>query len=232
MFAWMARWYQRRIINVNVNIIVAGILALGVTAGAMHHFVDYGLHFKLAKLIGLPDRANAVISVVTFLIDLIADLAVYYVLHWLANHMPRKAGRILDQLNPAYAHLSFVQDATLVQVERMALSPVFYVVALGGQYVLHVQMHMKVGVATVLSFGGAIIITRCMHTIWMLYRERQALHRLKTAAACGCGDQSGACDGSKAPATPSAEASANGTASGQGAGASQDEPRTHAGTRS
>lgn len=178
--AWFARCYAKRVVNVNINIIVAGLLAMGVTVAFMHTFVNFGWDLDLAKLLHLPH--DTIIGGTTFLVDLIADLAVYYVLHWLANHMPRKAGKILDQLNPAYAHLSFVQDATLVQVERMALSPVFYVIALGGQYVLR-QQGLKIGPATALSFAAAIAITRCLHTIWMLYQERRALHRLKTRAA-------------------------------------------------
>lgn len=237
MFAWIARWYAKRIINVNCNIIVAGVLAMAVTVAFMHYFVDFGLDQKTARLTHLPH--DAVIGGVTFLVDLIADLAVYYVLHWLANHMPRRAGKILDQLNPAYAHLSFMQDATLVQVERMALSPVFYVVALGGQYVLHRHMQFNIRASTSLAFGAAIVLTRCMHTLWMLYRERRAMVRLRTAAAANApakaGDGSLVASDAGAREEPASIGAGEGTSDGNGEnGAGEAEgsmPRPTATTR-
>src|SRR5262245_26294593 len=113
----LLRWYQRRIVNVNVNIIAAGILALGITVGVMHT-LDRTFHFG----------NKAVISGLTFVVDLIADVAVYYLLHWVANHMPRQTERII---NPAYADMSFLKDASLVQFERALLSPLLYIIALG-----------------------------------------------------------------------------------------------------
>ncbi|HLP83103.1 MAG TPA: hypothetical protein VK157_02035, partial [Phycisphaerales bacterium] len=86
---WLARLYSRRIVNVNVNIIAAGLLALVVTAVFMHYFVDWQWHEVIARWTTL--NSKVVITATTFLVDLIADLAVYYVLHWYANHAP---GRI------------------------------------------------------------------------------------------------------------------------------------------
>src|SRR4051812_13830271 len=101
---WLARFYDRRIVNVNVNIVVAGLAAMGLTVFAMHVADNLGW---LAKLEGLLPNIKGhlvghdfeihsqklIISAITFLVDLIADVMVYFGLHWLANHMPRKTPR-------------------------------------------------------------------------------------------------------------------------------------------
>ncbi len=173
---WFMRWYGRRIVNVNVNILVAGALALAITVGVMHLFQEYGLdwriHDELAQKLGSrwTLKQTAIISAVTFVVDLIADVAVYYLLHWLANHLPRKLPRIIE---PAYANLSFMKDATIVQAQRAILSPLLYVIALGLQwYMLHHDS--SVGVATAVGFGVGIVTTRILHTTWMLWVERRA----------------------------------------------------------
>src|SRR5438045_8923247 len=100
---FLARLYRRRIINVNVNIVTAGLMAMGVTVGVMHLADRTGLlsllqgrvpdiHFwifgRSVRLLG----EKLVISGMTFFVDVISDILVYYGLHWLANHLPRKLG--------------------------------------------------------------------------------------------------------------------------------------------
>lgn len=156
----LLEWYDRRIVNVNVNIVAAGLLALIPTTIAAHaarHWLDI--------------TNSAAITVVTFIADAVADVAVYYALHWLANHMPRSTPRLVR--SAAYGGMSFVKDATLVQFERACLSPLLYVIALGGQWLL---MHRGVSVAwaTVIGFASAIALTRVLHTIWMYRAELRA----------------------------------------------------------
>lgn len=189
--SWCVRCYRRRIVNVNVNIIIAGVLAMLLTVVAMKGLEHVNIPEKIAELLGMPWAmgkfhwdVKAVISILTTAIDLIADVAVYYVLHWLANHMPRKAdklGHLLDELNPGYAHLTFVQDASMVQVERLALSPVFYVIALGGQQAL---LHGGFGMATSIAipFTTAIVVTRFLHTVWMYFQQRRNIAKIKAGA--------------------------------------------------
>lgn len=188
---WCVRCYRRRIVNVNVNIIVAGLLAMGVTVAAMKGLEQFDASGRLARLLRMPWKVGpfhwddkAVIGALTAVIDLIADLAVYYVLHWLANHLPRKAnklGHLLDEINPGYAHLTFVQDATMVQMERLALSPLFYILALGGQ---HLMLHADFGVgrATAASFTLAILTTRCLHTLWMYLQQKRQVAKIRAGA--------------------------------------------------
>lgn len=189
---WCVRCYRRRIVNVNVNIIVAGLLAMGVTVAAMKGLEHIDVPAKLAKLVRMPWELGpftwtekTVISILTLVIDLVADVLVYYVLHWLANHVPKKAakiGHIIDDLNPAYAHLTFVQDATMVQVERLVLSPLFYIIAMGGQQMILHADHSAVATSVAVPFTTAILITRCIHTVWMHYQQKRQLAKIKSGA--------------------------------------------------
>jgi hypothetical protein len=181
---WLTRLYDRRIINVNVNIVVAGLAAMAITVGVMHLASRFGMIDDLrgvapnftAELFGKSyefEGQKFVISGLTFLVDLIADVAVYYGLHWLANHMPRKRPRLKTA---AYADLTFMRDATLVQFERAILSPILYAFALGLQNML---LHQGMGVeaATAYGFLAGIAASRVLHTLWMLRQERQAGRR-------------------------------------------------------
>jgi hypothetical protein len=156
----LLEWYDRRIVNVNVNIVAAGVLALiptTIIAHAAKH--SFAVHHRGA------------LTAITFIADAISDVAVYYVLHWIANHMPRQTPRIVR--SAAYGSMSFVKDASLVQFERACLSPLLYVIALGGQLAL---MHRGIDVAwaTIIGFAVAIAFTRVLHTIWMYRTELRA----------------------------------------------------------
>jgi len=158
---WLTALYDRRIINVNVNIIVAGILALIPTAFAAH---------AADRFLGVNN--NLLIVVITFVVDAISDVGVYYLLHYIANYMPRATPRA--NTSPAYAHVPYIKDATLVQFERMCLSPLLYVVALGSQYALMEWWQVGSASATVVGFTLGITVSRALHTIWMLRAEQRA----------------------------------------------------------
>lgn len=185
----LARLYSHRIVNVNVNIIIAGLAAMGVTVAVMHvsdrlGWLDLATEWASRARFQIPgtDRIilgeKIVISAITFVVDLVADVGVYYALHWFANHLPgRKSPR-----TGAYAELSFMRDATLVQFERAILSPVLYIAALGLQIRL---LHAGVGVgrATAVGFGVGILISRTLHTLWMIRAERRARRTTSEARA-------------------------------------------------
>ena len=173
---WFSRLYDRRVVNVNVNIVVAGILALAITVGVMHWWESWGVLDWLDR--HLPVRKELIINALTFLVDIIADMAVYYVLHWLANHAPRKTPRIVPKITKGITQagldtMSFVRDATFVQFERAVLSPLLYIVALGTQHVM-ISNGAGVAKATAIGFGCGILLTRVLHTLWMLRNERRA----------------------------------------------------------
>ena len=172
---WCARAYARRIVNINVNILVAGALALAITAPVMHFVVDLEIDRHLGTKLHV--QPHWIVTSLTFLVDLVADLAVYYVLHWWANHVPKRFGGTL--IHPEFSDLTFMQDATKVQVERMILSPILYIVALGGQYMLHAG-GMGVAWATAIGFTLGITTTRTLHTLgmlWEAHRKRRAAER-------------------------------------------------------
>lgn len=182
--SWILRLYDRRIVNVNVNIIVAGLLAMGVTIAALKMLDDAGLVLYLSE--GMPDLGieafgkeftfdghTLVVTGLTLVIDIVADVLVYSVLHWLANYMPRRTPRIISS---AYADMSFVRDTTLIQFERATLSPLLYIVTLGLQNrLLHVGWSIES--ATFLGFVAGLAVTRVIHTVWMLWQERRAGRR-------------------------------------------------------
>lgn len=166
---WFTRLYDRRVVNVNINIVVAGILALGITVGVMHMADVWGTIRWLDA--HLPVSYEFIINVLTFLVDVIADVAVYYVLHFLANHMPRRAPR---PKGPGYTDMSFVRDASLVQFERAVLSPLLYVIALGLQHWLLKAGH-TIAYSTAIGFAAGVAAVRVLHTFWMLRNEKRAI---------------------------------------------------------
>jgi hypothetical protein len=183
---WLVSLYDRRIVNVNVNVIVAGLLAMGITVLVMHLAEAAGL---LAALQGrvpnitFPWRGGTghiygqklVISGLTLGVDSLADILVYFGLHWFANHMPRKR---IPRVRPEYQDLTFVRDATLVQFERAVLSPLLYFIALGTQNLL-LHQGWSVESATAIGLGLGMVTARMLHTLWMLRQER----RRKAASA-------------------------------------------------
>jgi len=167
MLRWLGQLYARRIVNVNVNIVLAGVLALPPTLLAVW----------IAHRLGVEQGWR--ISLITFLTDIVSDVLVYFALHWLANHWPALAVvRREEAGSPPKPRLSFFRDATLVQVERAALSPLLYLLLLGTQYVLiHEGMHPVA--ATAIAFALGIGTTRVIHTVWMYKQERKARLQMK-----------------------------------------------------
>ena len=108
------RFYQRhRIVNVNLNIIGAGLLAVAIA--------KYPVHL-LSLTIG--EQHKFINSVVAAVVDGIVDIGLYFVLHWIANHWgpikhERKTKAKLNE-NGEFIEksVSFWRDASLVQFER------------------------------------------------------------------------------------------------------------------
>src|ERR1700740_1407199 len=116
MLAWFGRQYARRVINVNVNILLANVLALGMTAAAVHYSRD----------LGIGDDQKWLIVWFTFGVDLVLDVAIYLGLHWGATHWPRRLWQAPKELMEDTPKPSFFRDAANVQLQRMALSLLFY----------------------------------------------------------------------------------------------------------
>jgi len=173
---WLRRLYARRIVNVNVNVVLAGILALGPTVVVVHLSRYFGLE-RLSAHIGV--KVELLIMAISFVADLVSDVSIYFVLHWLANH---SANRRLKEVDQAYVHLSVMRDASIVQLQRAILSPLLYCVAFGLQYSLLSQGVAREA-ATAIGFILGILTTRVLHTMWMLREERKAACRAARMAA-------------------------------------------------
>lgn len=167
----IGRYYSRRIVNVNINIVLAGVLALGPTVLAVHltHYFGVGNGPDLTR------QEKFIIGAVTLVADISFDVVIYYILHWLANHWPNR-WRTKNE-PPEKPHLSYFRDATLVQFQRMLLSPILYTAWLGLQFML-IKGGMARELATVIGFALGIALTRTLHTLWMLRSEREATKRL------------------------------------------------------
>ena len=218
---WVARLYDRRVVNVNVNIVAAGILALAITVGVMHVADQRGVIDWLYKI--LPVSRAVIINFLTFWVDIVADVTVYFVLHWLANHMPRRAPRAK---RPAYADISFVRDATLVQFERAVLSPLLYVIALGTQHGM-LKHDYSVAASTAVGFVAGIGVVRVLHSVWMVRNERRAVRGNKDIISVNPWVERAITWMMPKPATPGARAEARPNSNGNGndgAGAPAGDP--------
>lgn len=229
---WCARAYSRRIVNINLNIIVAAVTAVALASGVVH----------LAELLGV--RSKAVLAFIMVAGDWFFDLVIAVSLHWLASHWPRRwrrSRRIIDKadsvidaspppsvsimrdvaaatkrltreevqaargqlappnaplthpitatgtptsppavsapgterLAPAGDERSFVRDATMIQLQRLCLSPLFYLVAVGGHLVLMKGLDWPAAPAGIVAYVSAILLTRLLHTLWLLKTDPQ-----------------------------------------------------------
>jgi predicted secreted protein len=176
MLAIVGRWYSRRIINVNVNIIAAGLLALLPVLACvklMEHFLATP---AAADREILQTHHKLIISATTFLSDVIFDVVIYYFLHWMANHAPllnKHRQEQIDAIADAAVESSpFFRDATRVQIQRAVLSPLLYLLWLGTQFIMMQVYGFGVGWSTVGGFVIGVSVARTLHTYWMLKEER------------------------------------------------------------
>lgn len=157
------RLYQRKkIININANIVLAGLLAVVIAAWPVYLVAALLEEHLGRKIIWLE-------SIVAALIDGVVDVAIYFLLHWIANHWkPFTPVSEADRADRARKKENFWKTATFIQAERYLLSPIFYGVAMGGMWALQVYGGAGSKWAFVISFSAAIIVTRIIHTFWGL----------------------------------------------------------------
>lgn len=169
MYGWAARAYRRRIVNVNVNILLANALAVGLTNAVVYFLQDIGIASHWLKI------------VFTMGIDMFFDVALYYALHWMANHWPsRLPERGLRDVLEESPKPSFFRDATTVQAQRLCLSPLFYAITvIGMKWALLSGWNWVF--ASAAAFGTAIVTTRVLHTLWMLRSDRLAREGIRPA---------------------------------------------------
>src|SRR5690606_21522501 len=108
MVSRLGKLYARRIVNVNVNILAAGALALLLTVCV----VKVAEHTGFINWVSghLPIKAEFVVNAITFITDVTCDVVIYYFLHWVANHWPRRAAQKLHLPQPHPVHPTFFKD--------------------------------------------------------------------------------------------------------------------------
>lgn len=189
MWDRLAGIYARRIVNVNVNIIAAGVLAL-IPVLLVVHLVEWALARGLMKNQRLHLSDQLIIGAATFIADVTFDVAIYYGLHWLANHAPWMQKKRLEQIDAiaeaAVQETPFFRDATKVQLQRAVISPLLYVLWLVTQHAM-MQLDFSAVVATVTGFVVAMVVARSIHTIWMLKEEQRAKKKASSLLCRACG---------------------------------------------
>lgn len=151
-------FYQRkRVVNVNVN----------ATAGGLAAIVIGSLLLKIVHRT-LPEMPKLAYAGIGFAADAVADVALYFALHWVANHWrPIKGHSEKEQTALEAERPPFWKDAGRVQLERIVLSPVFYLLSVSGHYLLQLW-GMDPSWAMLLSYSVVLLITRAIHTVWGL----------------------------------------------------------------
>ena len=153
------KFYQRkRVVNINVNVFLAGLLSIILA--------KYPI-ILISEYIGTEHKFK--ISVIAYVLDTTIDIALYFGLHWIANHWrPLEQSGIADKLTTPKDKRSknFLLDVGRVQAERIALVPIFAFISMGGMWSLLHYTTFTTGWAFVTSFIAAMIVTRILHTIW------------------------------------------------------------------
>ncbi|MCB9845108.1 MAG: hypothetical protein H6811_03860 [Phycisphaeraceae bacterium] len=161
------RLYQKhKVVNVNVNVIVAGLMAIVISKLPV---------LWVSTMIGPGAETWRKVAkiVCAAAIDGAADVLIYFLLHWIANHWkPRKPRDDEERNRWAEEARKFWKTASLVQVERYLLSPVFYTIAMGGMWALMEFRDWTASWSFVTAFSAAILVTRVIHTIWGLKTGR------------------------------------------------------------
>jgi hypothetical protein len=142
--------YQRkRIINININIVSAGLLALAFALIPVHY----------TRVIGMSNELAITAIGTTF--DIIFDVLIFYALHWIANHWnPKWSVKKRKKPNRAY-----FKDATLIQFERALFAPLYYVISSSVNYSFQ-KSGMEREWAFACGFFVGLAITRVAHTLW------------------------------------------------------------------
>lgn len=125
---WSARQYSKRIVNINVNIVIASSVAAMLTVVVVH----------FSRYLGVQDGDKTKIMIITYVADWVIDLVVAVGLHWVSNHWPERWKRgaqimervdqVLDSTPPP--GLSIMKDAAAGALIPKPLS----MVAGGGEH--------------------------------------------------------------------------------------------------
>lgn len=149
--------YQRkRVININVNVVVAGLGSTAVVVGLIWLIKHpFACHW--------PTWGYTTFSVIT---DIVLDVAMFIGLHLIANHWRPVEGKTeRERMQLGAAAPPHVEDTAKVQLERMVLSPLYYIIAAGGtEYLQRLGLHPSAAVS--IAYPVGLLLTRSLHTYW------------------------------------------------------------------
>ncbi len=210
MWRWIVQQYARRIVNVNVNIVVAGFTAMVLAVFSV----------SLAQHLGVTSTSK--LAIIYAVSDWFMDMVLATVLHWMANHWPRKwktTGALVNQadriaIDAGPPPLPFLKDATIIQMQRLCLSPLLYGSYFGMVHVFTHAMDFGPELATFTGMAVGVILCRVVHTFWMLADER----RWKRKWEAECREKSRLAEASAPPGAPPLSAPTNGIVSAPASG--------------
>lgn len=149
--------YQRkRVININANVVIAGLGSTALVVGLIWVL-------KLGFGTNWPSWGYTAFSVGA---DIVLDVTMFAALHWIANHWRPFEGKTdKEKMALGAAAPPHLEDTTKVQLERMVLSPLYYVIAAGGTEGFQ-RLGMHPAWAVSLAYPLGLLFTRTLHTVW------------------------------------------------------------------
>lgn len=153
------RLYQRkRVININANVVIAGLgstVIVMVLLAVLKHYVGTSW----------PTWGYTIFALAT---DIVLDVAIFALLHYVANHWrPFKGSSHKEKLELGAAAPPHLEDTAKVQLERLVLSPLYYIIASAGTEVAQ-RLGLYPYWAVAIGYPIALLVTRTLHTWWGL----------------------------------------------------------------
>ncbi len=141
----LSKYRRNRLVNINTNVVIASVLGTALAAFPVH----------LTKMITHSELAIVAIS---FFIDGIFDVVIFMGLHILIHKEHIKG------LKPSRA---IIDDLLKIQSQRVVLSVIYLVFAIGGHYILLI-FGVERTIAFIASYLGALVVSRSVHTLYGL----------------------------------------------------------------
>jgi len=166
-------YQRRRVVNINVNVVAAGIISTIIVAKLVW-FIRDGLELRW------PTWGFTVFSVGA---DIVLDVAIFTALHWIANHWRPLRPRNNTERRQLHAESpDTVKDTARVQIERAIISPLYYVLAAGGTESLQ-RLGLHPSWAIIVGYVVALAVTRAIHTYWGLKSGTYHDHHIREKKA-------------------------------------------------
>ena len=138
----MIGFYKRhRVININVNIILASLLAILISSYVVD--LTYGLFESMLAIV-----------MSAYLIDASIDFVIFVILHALSNNG--------NELKP------LVADIGKIQSHRIVLAAIFFLIAISLDYVFMSLLGLERAYSFIFAYTFALLVTRVIHTVYGL----------------------------------------------------------------